>query len=274
MERNARAKPGGRGGLVLRPVLGLLLLVATAVFAYGLIASLVLVVHGASTGRLPDSGTLLGGAACLVLAVICAWVPAAARRSARRSYRLDAFARANGGVHDPREDTPDLRSAVFEPGDVERRIGECVRITGTRDVEFGNYRGERPRIGYVAIGLSTPLPPMVLELTGGRSIVRRRYPRRYDTTHQLALPRPFDRVFTLHALPQSADTARELFDAHLLAQLSRRPHPFEVEAGGARLLLYTRGEVSTTDPAAWRDVLTLTSSVVDRVESLEGKTTR
>ncbi|MGO1629653.1 MAG: hypothetical protein ACTH0V_00040 [Microbacteriaceae bacterium] len=273
-ERRSSVAPSRSGGLILRVLLGIALIGAAAVLVYGLVASLIVSAQGVFSGQLPDSGTIVAGIACLVaLLLFCVWAPLAARRSSLLSYRLDRFARANGGVHDPLKTVPSFPSAVFEPGDHERPITGSVHLRGPRDVEFGNYSGggHTRSTGYAVIATTSPLPVMTLVLAR-RSVIARRYPAQYDTSHRLELPEPFRRVFTLYAGQEAAPAASLLFDADLLSQLARGRRRFEVEVAGSRVLLYTRGRISTANPDIWQSVLSIVDAVVHRIEQLENRT--
>lgn len=275
-EHRIRPGRGSRGGAALRAVLLVIALGAGAVLVYALVASLLAALGTPFAGRPPEAGTLAAGIAALaLLLLLCVWGPIRSRRDALRNCRLDAFARANGGTHDPLTEAAPFPNAVFEIGDGERRVSRRVVVASPRRVEFGEYtdavRGSRT--GYIAIDVSVPLPPMVLEQVSG-SALRRRTPPQYDTSHRLSLPPAFDGEFVLYAHPETAGAASELFDPDLLARLSGGRRRFEVETGGTRLLLFTRSRVATTDPEAWRDVLAVADAVIGRLEAHERRVAR
>lgn len=275
-EQHAVAPPSRLPGRLLRGALMVVVLGMAVMLTYGLIASLVVSVRGALSGHLPDSHTLSAAISCLILIVAMGiWAPLSSLRSSLESYRLDCFARANGGTHDPLKEVPSYPSAVFEPGDVDRRISGSVRLWGTRGVEFGNYSGGgvTRSVGYAAIDTATPLPAMTLVLTR-LSMVDHLYPARYDKSHSLDLPEPSNRMFTLYARPEAARVAGLFFDADLLAQLTQGRRRVEIDVDGSRVLLYTRGRTSSANPAAWQSMLHVVDAVVHRIERLENRTTR
>ena len=205
------------------------------------------------------------GVVLLVVVTVQAW-----RRSdpTTRRYRLDQFARANGWTYTPVVRTLVRPGMMFETG-TTRATYDVIGWEDPRSVEIGDhvyspspFRNEVVRRGYVGIRLDVSLPHIVLDavknnLAGEGSSLR----FRVDPAQKLSLEGDFDRHFALYCPEGYERDALYLFSPDIMARFIDHAADFDVEITDDWLMLSTRDQVCTLDPAEWQQLLDLIAAI-------------
>lgn len=187
--------------------------------------------------------------------------------SARFSYRIDHFARANGFSALAEMRDPERPGVLFGAGG-ERRATDVVTVEGDRPVEYANYiytTGRRfsrvYRWGYVGIRLHTTLPHIMLDARGNDSLLRSNLPTRIDRRQRLRLEGDFDRFFTLYCPRGYERDALYLFTPDIMTRFIDRAAAFDIEIVDDWLFLYSRRPLSTLDPETWEWLFSVTATL-------------
>ncbi|MEL5991168.1 hypothetical protein ACOKGD_01035 [Microbacterium phosphatis] len=204
-------------------------------------------------------------------AVILAVV--SARRSRERRYRLARFAAANGMQYLPALASPQLPGMVFGRGS-SRQAHDLVRGTRPRFVEFANYQyttgsGKNRtthRWGYIAVHLDTPLPHIVLDALGNNGLGLSNLPITLARGQRLSLEGDFDSHFALYCPEGYEQDALYLFTPDIMARFIDSAGELDVEIVDDWLFLYTRRQVSTTDPANWEWLFSVVGALMDKLD--------
>ncbi|GGH51327.1 hypothetical protein [Microbacterium album] len=189
-----------------------------------------------------------------------------------RRYRLHRFAQANAMTYLPVLNAPKLPGMIFRLGS-QRRATDLLRGERPRFVEFANYRyttgsGKDSKThtwGYVAIHLDTPLPHIVLDARGNNSLFGSNLPATFDRGQRLSLEGDFDRHFTLYCPQGYERDALYLFTPDIMARFMDNAGQLDVEIVDDWLFLYTKRQVSTTDPATWAWLFSVVSALMDKL---------
>ncbi|MCR2828029.1 hypothetical protein [Microbacterium sp. zg.Y909] len=197
-------------------------------------------------------------------------------RAATRRYRLDRFARANGMSYTPQRANPSLPGMIFNTGS-RRQSFDLVRGDEPRAVEFANYvyttgsgkHRSTHRWGYVAVKLDTPLPHIVLDATGNNSLFGSNLPTLYTKQQRLSLEGDFDRHFALYCPEGYERDALYLFTPDVMARFIDNAAELDVEIVDDWLLMYTKRNASTTDPATWEWLFGAVAAVLDKLDQWE-----
>ncbi|MCR2816188.1 hypothetical protein [Microbacterium jiangjiandongii] len=197
-------------------------------------------------------------------------------RVATRRYRLDRFARANGMSYTPQRANPSLPGMIFNTGS-HRQSFDLVRGDEPRVVEFANYvyttgSGKHRRThrwGYVAVKLDTPLPHIVLDATGNNSLLGSNLPTSYKKEQRLSLEGDFDRHFALYCPEGYEQDALYLFTPDVMSRFIDNAADLDVEIVDDWLLMYTKRNASTTDPATWAWLFGAVAAVLDKLDQWE-----
>ncbi|MCR2800490.1 hypothetical protein QNO21_15275 [Microbacterium sp. zg-Y818] len=257
--------------------------VMASIIGYGvaLLFFVGLVLLDVLTSRSPFRVALSGATPLIVVLLVCALVAVAVTffsqgRVSTRRYRLDRFARANGMRYVPEKGNPSFPGMIFGSGSY-RRSFDVVQGKGPRRVEFANYvyttgSGKHRRThrwGYVAVKLDIPLPHIVLDATGNNSLFGSNLPTLYKKEQRLSLEGDFDRHFALYCPEGYERDALYLFTPDVMARFIDNAAELDVEIVDDWLLMYTKRNASTTDPATWEWLFGAVAAVLDKLDQWE-----
>ena len=207
----------------------------------------------------------------------CIAIPRAAlARGNEKSYRLSAFAAANGMALEPQALDPRLPGLIFNQGR-GRSASDRVRGTQPRFVEFGNYQyttgsgehNQTHRWGYVAIHLDTPLPNIVLDARGNNSVFGSNLPTRFDRSQKLSLEGNFDEYFSLYC-PQGYEVdALYLFTPDIMARFVDHASILDIEIVDDWMFLYSPLAFSTLDPKMWGWLFGVVGALTEKLQRWE-----
>ncbi len=211
---------------------------------------------------------------CAVTAVTFAFFTQG--RAETRRYRLDRFARANGMRYVPEKGNPSFPGMIFGDGSY-RRSFDVVQGKRPRRVEFANYvyttgSGKHRRThrwGYVAVKLDIPLPHIVLDAAGNNSLFGSNLPTSYKKEQRLSLEGDFDRYFALYCPEGYERDALYLFTPDVMSRFIDKAADLDVEIIDDWLFMYTKRNVSTTDPATWAWLFGAVAAVLDKLDQWE-----
>jgi hypothetical protein len=173
---------------------------------------------------------------------------------------IQAFAVTNGWEYYVGTGGQSLPGIVFREASGRsrklQRAGNIVRIPGRPMVEIGNSAYSVAvnlnlmsiTWGYVAVQLSTALPPLVAESARARGLSQ--LPSLPAGVVQVPLAGA-DAAVVGHVAPAAADWLRAVVTPELVALLDDARLPMNVEVTEGWLFLYAPRELSTPDPAVW-----------------------
>lgn len=195
------------------------------------------------------------------------------RRSGRRQYLLDRFARANRMEYVPTITRPPLTGMIFGYGEPAIATDVLMR-RGTVPFSVANYaystgsgrNREQHRWGYVAMRLPIDLPHIVLDARGNNTLGRSNLPVQFAGRQQLGLEGDFDRHFTLYCPEGYEADALYLFTPDVMARFIDRAAELDVEIVDDHLFLYSRRELSTLDPETWTWLLSVIDALAQKTE--------
>lgn len=193
------------------------------------------------------------------------------RRQVERRWRLARFSEAVGMQYVPSISDPPLPGSVFQIGG-SRTSTDVLRGRQPRFVEVGNYQytvsnGKNQttvRFGYIAVKLNVPLPHIVLDASAN-SITLGSFQR----DQHLSLEGDFDRYFRLYCPQGYERDALYLFTPDVMARFIDNAAVFDVEIVDDWLVLYSSGEMSTTDPGRWAWTFSLIAALLDKLDQWE-----
>ncbi|MFF2631353.1 hypothetical protein ACFVR6_00570 [Microbacterium sp. NPDC058021] len=277
LRRTGRAPGGLTGGaLVGVIVLGLVALFILPAAFQTLFAVVTFTTGGPDVAEVAFASVvllvLLGGAVVGGILLI----RSGRRAQARRWFRLDRFARANGMRYVPRLTATPLPGMIFGLGSA-RQATDLVRGEEPRFVEFGNYQyttgsGKNRtthKWGYIAVKLDIPLPHIVLDATGNNSLFGSNLPLTFDKDQRLGLEGDFDRYFALYCPAGYERDALYLFTPDVMARFIDNAAALDVEIVDDWLFLYSKRELSTTDPATWAWLFGAVAAVLGKLDQWE-----
>jgi hypothetical protein len=183
---------------------------------------------------------------------------------------IQAFAVTNGWEYYVGTGGQSLPGIVFREASGRsrklQRAGNIVRIPGRPMVEVGNSAYSVAvnlnlmsiTWGYVAVQLSTALPPLVAESARARALSP--LPSLPAGAVQVPLAGA-DAALVGHIAPAAADWLRAVVSPELVALLDDARLPLNVEVAEGWLFLYAPTELSTPDPAVWERAFTVLDAV-------------
>lgn len=255
--------------------------VAVSVVAW-LMAGLMVAFFVTAAGRLLEHLTRVPAGIPLAVFVLIAVLAATAliawrvRRRLRRAdeirYRLQNFAAANGMVYRHRRPDPDHPGMIFTLG--ASRLSSDVLSTVTDPVvEYGHHqysvRAGKHSItqhwGYVALGLSTTLPHIVLDSVGNDPRLGSSLPAPVGTHQRLSLEGDFDDHFALYCPTGYERDALYLFSPDIMARFIDHAGQFDVEIIDDTLFLYTRSAVVTVSAARWAELFDTVAALTEKI---------
>jgi hypothetical protein len=192
-----------------------------------------------------------------------------------RRYRLSRFAEAHGMTYHPSIGSPDHQGMIFGVGD-GRRATDVLHTARPRPLEIGNYSyttgsgktKQTHRWGYVAIGLDTELPHIVLDATRN-DFLGSNLPAQFVRTQRLSLEGDFDRHFSLYAPAGYERDALYLFTPDVMARFIDLAAALDVEIIDDRLFLYAHGDLVTLDPARWERLAGTVAAITEKLDQWE-----
>ncbi|MFN3949485.1 hypothetical protein [Microbacterium sp.] len=190
-----------------------------------------------------------------------------------RRWRLDRFARDVGLEYLPAVVDPPLPGVIFGLGG-GRVASDVLRGREPRFVEMGNHsytvsngkNTQTVRWGYIAIRLDVPLPHIVLDATANDGVFGSNLPASWGRGQRLSLEGDFDRHFRLFCPEGYERDALYLFTPDVMARFIDSASVLDVEIVDDWMLLFSREELSTTDPARWGWVFSVISALLDKLD--------
>jgi len=222
-----------------------------------------------------DIGMVLVGLMSIAGGVILVWAlgrTRSQRTSPMEHYRLAQFAAANNMQYLP---GPYLGNHIKPwAGRVIRlQMSRVLRTHTEPSVEFGNFEERYTQDdqrgtgfgGYAAIRLNTHLPNILLlsRLNATGTDIWRTIPVRSE---KISLEGDFDNYFTLYAPAGYDADALYLFTPDIMANLMDKVAPFDVEIIDDWVLLTTRHDAVTTDPATWATLVTAVAAITAKFD--------
>jgi hypothetical protein len=196
------------------------------------------------------------------------------RRTGVRQFRIHEFARANSLTYAAREDGPRLPGMIFTrrgetssfSTDVVRRPSDPSFVVANHTLATGSGKNRKEyRWGYAVLRLAAPLPHIVLDAQRNNSWGKPGFPVSLAERQRLSLEGDFDRYFALYCPEGYEADALYLFTPDTMARLIDNAALFDIEIIDDYLFLYAPGELSTLDPALWREVVAAIDVLSDRV---------
>ncbi len=223
---------------------------------------------------------LLGMAAVISLmllgAAILVWWSFRARQRVTRAedhLRLAEFAAANGLSYEP---GPVAGTGGTGRGGSPQILSRVMRGRGSRPITIANRENVRDAAGFggthfggvCTLELRTELPNVLLRSK------RQRFPAfssyvAPDRSQVLSLEGDFDRHFELYCPPGYERDALYLFTPDVMAWLVDDVEGFDVELVDHRLVLRSRRDVVTVNPADWARLARALGAVGDRIVQWE-----
>lgn len=194
-------------------------------------------------------------------------------RIEEKRWRLAGFGRDVGMEYVPAVREPDLPGSLFSIGS-GRVASDILRGREPRFVEVGDYsyvvsngkNSQTVRWGYIAIRLDVPLPHIVLDATANDGVFGSNLPVSLARGQRLSLEGDFDQHFRLFCPRGYERDALYLFTPDVMARFIDNASVLDVEIVDDWLLLYSREELSTTDPARWAWVFSVISALLDKLD--------
>ena len=262
--------PAGGANPVVIVVFALVIVMFVAVG--GMIAAVGLTI-AAQEGQLGWQAVVLPAFIGLIVVAAIVGAVVSQGRMKERRWRLSRFAAANAMQYLPQLANPQLPGMIFGRGS-GRRADDIVRGTNPRFVEFANYQyttgsGKNRtthRWGYIAVHLDAPLPNIVLDALGNNGLGMSNLPVTLAKGQRLSLEGDFDKHFALYCPEGYEQDALYLFTPDIMARFIDNAGQLDVEIVDDWLFLYTRRQVSTTDPANWQWLFSVVGALMDKLD--------
>lgn len=193
-----------------------------------------------------------------------------------RRWRIAGFGPDVGMEYVPAVPDPPLPGVIFSIGGT-RTATDVLRGQQPRFVEIGNHssvvsngkNSTTVRWGYVAIRLGTALPHIVLDATANDGAFGSNLPAAWVRGQRLRLEGDFDRHFRLFCPEGYERDALYLFTPDVMARFIDNAAVLDVEIVDDWLFLYSREELSSTDPGRWAWLFSVISAVLDKLDQWE-----
>lgn len=244
----------------------------TAIFA--VVVPLVIGVNLWALADLERSGALAIAGALFAVIVVGGSILSVRGQSGTwaRYLRGDEFARANRMKFEPHSPVPAYQGAIFGIGSSRKVLTHVwssdgpVADCGTYCYTTGSGKNRTThRWQFAAVRLAGPLPHMLLDAKANNTFFGSNLPAAFHRNQRISLGGEFDEHFDLYCPQSYGHDAFYVFTPDLMAQLIDQTSAFDVEFVDDWMFLYTRQDLSVTDPGTWHRLARISDTITARM---------